>query len=416
MTVHNFRLAQRESAFAESSPAKNRQLRELDPTQLAKRFVVFTPSVAVVESMVQTARAHIDGLAGGETVRRVMSHNPDTLWAIARRDRYDAANPAGEGFVALLLLKEEGLRQLALNSFDAANPDPDLLAAQHEKPAAIYVWALYAPGRLAAGVSLVLEKFSSRLYGDLNIFARASTADGHRFMNGLGFQRGTRVQGVFAPHLYVFQRSAPRPDVPLYDSYDRSDARTDARPIAVTVARNFEDMAKITAVRSSVYLSEQECPYEEEFDGNDLAATHLLGYVGREPAGCLRIRCFADFAKIERLAVRHEFRNTRLAFQLVRAGIELCRKKGYRRMYGHAQKRLVNFWSRFGFRTFEGAQELVFSDFDYAEMILDAEPHPDAIAIGVDPYVILRPEGRWHRPGVLEQSSSRPVTRPSVGG
>ena len=42
------------------------------------------------------------------------------------------------------------------------------------------------------------------------------------------------------------------------------------------------------------------------------------------------------------------------------------------------------------------------------------ERHPSAISIGVDPYVIIRPEGRWHRPGILENSMSRPVTRPSV--
>ena len=87
---------------------------------------------------------------------------------------------------------------------------------------------------------------------------------------------------------------------------------------------------RVTSIRSAVYMSEQECPYDEEFDGNDFSATHLIGYVGNEPAGCLRVRYFADFAKIERLAVRKEFRKTRLAFQIVRAGIELCRAKGYR--------------------------------------------------------------------------------------
>src|SRR4051794_24719610 len=65
------------------------------------------------------------------------------------------------------------------------------------------------------------------------------------------------------------------------------------------------------------------CPYEEEFDGNDFSATHLIGYVGNEPAACLRVRYFADFAKIERLAVRREFRTTRLAVTVMRAGIEL---------------------------------------------------------------------------------------------
>jgi predicted GNAT family N-acyltransferase len=70
-------------------------------------------------------------------------------------------------------------------------------------------------------------------------------------------------------------------------------------------------------------------------------------------------------AKIERLAVRHEFRNTRIALQIVRAGIA-APHEGYRRLYGHAQKRLLNFWARFGFRPLEGAQEFVFSDFDHS--------------------------------------------------
>ena len=109
------------------------------------------------------------------------------------------------------------------------------------------------------------------------------------------------------------------------------------------------------------------------------------------------------------------FEQTRLAFKVVRAGIELCRAKGYRRIYGHAQKRLLNFWGRFGFRPFEGGREFVFSDFDYVEIVLDTTPHPQAISIGVDPYVMIRPEGRWHVPGILERSAIRPVTRPSVG-
>ena len=63
----------------------------------------------------------------------------------------------------------------------------------------------------------------------------------------------------------------------------------------------------------------------------------------------------------------------------------------------------------------QGGQELVFSDFDYVEVMLEIEPHPDAIRLGTDPFVIIRPEGRWHEPGILERSSFRPVTRPSVG-
>ena len=105
---------------------------------------------------------------------------------------------------------------------------------------------------------------------------------------------------------------------------------------------------------------------------------------------------------------------TRLSFQLVRAGIQLCQKKGYRRLYGHAQKRLVNFWGRFGFKPLEGAEEFVFSDFGYVEIVAEIDKSPEAIKIGDHPYVMIRPECRWHEPGILQRSSAREVTSPSV--
>jgi predicted GNAT family N-acyltransferase len=186
----------------------------------------------------------------------------------------------------------------------------------------------------------------------------------------------------------------------------------DDRKYGVTVARSIEDMMKVVAIRSAVFMGEQDCPYGEEFDGNDFCATHLIGYVGREPAACLRARFFASFAKLERLAVRHEYRNTRLSFDIVWAGIELARKKGYTTIYGHAQDRLVNFWSRFGARPMGGNRKLVFSDYAYTEMLLEVEPHPDALTLESDPYELIRPEGEWDTPGILETSMTRPVTSP----
>ncbi|BAS00455.1 GNAT family N-acetyltransferase [Blastochloris viridis] len=365
------------------------------------------PSLQVIGALMAKAEHDLAGLASLDIVRSVMSHNPDTLWALARKNGYDAAAPAGDGFVAVLPLNEAGLRQLAEGNFDASDPDLALVCRQNEKPAGIYIWAIHARGALAGGIALVIDKFKTPLHADVNFYARAATADGRRFMEGLGFQSGATVCGLHAPHLHVFRRSG-HTDAPLFDSYHPA---TPANALSVTVARSMEDLMRVASVRSAVYISEQECPYAEEFDGNDLSATHLIGYVGHEPAGCLRIRCFADFAKLERLAVRREFRNTRLSFQLVRAAIELCRVKGYQRLYGHAQKRLVNFWGRFGFKTFESGRELVFSDFDYVEMVLDASRHPQSITIGVDPYLIIRPEGRWHMPGVLEKSATRRVSR-----
>lgn len=200
---------------------------------------------------------------------------------------------------------------------------------------------------------------------------------------------------------------------PIYDSYIEDKATIDKIGYGIRVARTISDMMRVVAIRSSVFLSEQSCPYDEEFDGNDFCAAHFLGFIGTEPVACLRGRFFADFAKLERLAVRHEYRKSRIAFKIVRAGIEFARTKGYTTIYGHAQDRLVPFWSTFGARPVGGRnRSLVFSDFSYTEMVLRTDRVSDAVTLECDPYVIIRPEGRWHEPGILEESAERSVTSP----
>jgi len=412
MSAHDFRITNAATAIVGSSKLPHHPVSDLNVEQLGKRLVVFAPNGSEVDAILARARRDITELTTADVVHRVISHNPDSFWAIAHRSRYSSVAPAGEGFMAFLMLNEAGLNKLIEGTLDTSNPDLSLLAPQNEKPAGIYVWALHAPGVIAGGVALTFEKVATPRYADVNLYARLVTGAGRRLGHALGFRRGATYQGVSAPDLYVYPRSGTLNEhPPLYDGYR---GRSKSRDLSVTVARSIDDVMRVMTIRSAVYMAEQECPYDEEFDGNDFSAAHLLGYVGDEPAGCLRIRYFADFAKIERLAVRREFRNTRLSFQIVRAGIELCRAKGYQRLYGHSQKRLLKFWGRFGFRPLEGAQEFVFSDFDYVEIVLDTTPHPQAISIGVDPYVMIRPEGRWHVPGILERSAIRPVTRPSA--
>lgn len=199
---------------------------------------------------------------------------------------------------------------------------------------------------------------------------------------------------------------------PLYDTTFAPDDRRNSSRDRIKVVQSISDFMQVVAIRSAVFVSEQECPYDEEFDGNDFCATHLIGYRDREPIACLRIRYFADFAKLERLAVRHEYRNSRMSFTIVKAAIELIRKKGYRQIYGQAQDRLVKFWCHFGFKPLPKRADLVFSDFSYTEIRMELEPHPDPITIQSDPYVIIRAEGAWHKTGVLEDSATRPVTSP----
>jgi predicted GNAT family N-acyltransferase len=409
MTVQPIGLGGFDTADADSKPQHH--LLELDVGQLAKRLVIFTPTGPAVDSLVAMAKHDIAGIADATLVHRVIKHNPDSLWGIARRDRYDSTSPRAEGFVGFLMLNADGMRRLTEGTLDRRAPDLSLLARQNERPAGIYTWAVYAPGGLVGAIPLILEKISAPLYAGVDLFAWASTLDGKRFAESLGFRLGTPLDGYFAQRLHHFARSpAPEPARPLYDGYV-----TGRRGASVTIARTFEDLMRVVSIRSAVYIAEQDCPYEEEFDGNDTSATQLLGYIDDEPAGCIRVRCFAGFAKIERLAVRHEFRSSKLAFRLVRAAIDFAAAKGYRRLYGHARADLVKFWRLFGFRPVEHRDTFTFSDVTYVEMTRDLDHNPAAIDLDDDPYVLIRPEGRWHVPGVLERSASRGV-RSSLKG
>ena len=186
--------------------------------------------------------------------------------------------------------------------------------------------------------------------------------------------------------------------------------------LTVMVARTLDDLMRVVVVRSLVYLGDQVCPYDEEYDGNDFSgATHLLLLKHGEPIGVVRLRWFADFAKLERLAIRAEYRGGGGLMMLARAAFDLARRKGYRTLMGHAQHRLTPFWKRhFGGWVRPGRAAFAFSDYDYVEMEFALDPPTDAITIDADPFVLLRPEGAWDRPGVLDRSVTCPPEPASV--
>lgn len=378
----------------------------IDASRVAQHLVAYTPSDAELLRFFDRGRSELGSTISLPVIRRVMSANPDTVHALALRSGHDIANPQASGFIAWLPLTASGLHALLGGAFDGADPALEHIAGQHERPAAIYIWAIYAPGRLASGIAWAWQRWSTPICRDVDIYARGITSSGRAFARRIGFEPCTPEE-TSHEHLYVFRRA--REDRPLYDSYPSTKTKH-----TVTVVRSHDDLAKVMAIRSAVYMEGQDCPYAEEFDGNDFSSTHLLGYTGEEPAGCLRIRCFAGFAKLERVAILPKHRRSRLAGILVKAAHELCRMKGYTKVYGHAQTRLIDFWLRAGARPFPGARRFHFSDHDYVEMLAEIPEHPEAIAIGADPLVIIRPEGRWHAPGTLDQSCSRPATCPET--
>lgn len=389
--------------FPEEKHGKYR-LDELNAFRVAKHLVIFRPDADAVAEVMTKARAAIPGLAATEDVLRVIRFNPDCFFAVSRRSRFDPHNPKGEGFIAMLPLNTIGLQLLAIDALNASSPNVKFLAKPGERAEAIYWWGVFAPGPLAAGMALFMQQLAEQQYAGLDIYARPVTPEGRNFLQVLGFSEGADIGKEHALHLWKFRRAAERP---LYDSYVTGKGK---REIGVTVARSFEDLMRVAAIRNAVYIGEQECPYDEEYDGNDLSATHLLAYIGDEPVGCLRLRFFAGFAKFERMAIRKEFRKSRAAIQLARAGFAFCQKKGYGRILGHVQEQLVPFWSRFGFRMKPDTKRFVFSDVEYVEIVALVEPDADAVTADADPYLLIRPEGRWDVPGILERSAERPLS------
>jgi predicted GNAT family N-acyltransferase len=398
MTALDLGLIRKTAGGAPDGRSASFSLDRMTALQLARRTVIFTVDAAAIASLVDAARQDIPGLTANEMFQTVANHNPDTFWAIAKRDRFNIAAPKGEGFLAVLPLNHEGARRLIDGRLNTKKPELRYVARQSERPAGIYVWAIHAKGSIAAGIPLVLQKFSAPLYRGVSIYSRPVTKEGLRVLEPLGFTPGAHYDGLYTPNLQMFDRSGDLPPV-------KNVARD---PVTVEVVRSMDEMARVIAIRGAIYMGEQRCPFEEEFDGNDFSATHLICHKNGEPVGCMRIRYFAGFAKLERLAVRHEGRGGGLAGKILDAAIELCRKKGYSVLYAHSQKRFLKVWESRGFRLM-GGRELVFSDFDYVEVKLETARHPQSITLDDDPYVIIRPEGRWDSPGILEKSASRGI-------
>lgn len=375
-------------------------LGSLDLKRISRRFVVFTPERKEIISLVEAARLEMGGGADPSLVYRIAQHNPDTFWAIASREGGGSELREASGYLAFLMLNAEGMRRLIDGSLDTTRPDIELIVCQNEKPAGIYVWGAYATGMSAGGIPLAFEKVSSRLYADVDLYSRAVTAGGRDMLEALGFSQGAMFEGRISSKFYSYRRGKPEVKAgPVYDSYREGLSEEN---VSVTVVHSIEEMLRVVAVRSAVYIAEQDCPYREEFEGNDFSGSHLLAYVGDEPAGCLRIRYFADFAKLERLAVLKRFRQKGLGTLLMRTGLELCRAKGYEKIYGRAQKRILKYYVDMGFRPMKSTRPVRFSGHDYVEIVYDAERHPHAITLGIDPYVLLRPEGRWHEEGQFD--------------
>ena len=350
-------------------------------------------AVSIDESriLMNRLRDAIGEIASDDAIEVVLKHNPEVIRTI---DREDGKEPA---FLAYLPLNELGLAAVQHGLLDRLNPDTRFLTRVEESPVALYVWCVYSPGNFIPAIAAIAAHFETIAPEGVPLFASAATSASARLFVSLGFTRARDHYPLAEADVLVVLRAAVEEILHVAPT-----------PVLTTrVSRTIEDVMKVFSIRAATYMNEQACPYDEEFDGNDFCAAHILGEIDGEPAGCVRVRFFGDFVKIERLAVRPEFRSTRLAMKLARAAFDYARAKGFRKAYGHSRHDLVRFWSRFGFQPIIGKPTFEFSDVTYVEIEADIKPANDVIHIGRPPLEMIRPEGAWDVPGPLDRSASR---------
>lgn len=184
--------------------------------------------------------------------------------------------------------------------------------------------------------------------------------------------------------------------------------------ITIKLASTSDEMMQCFMLRAAVFMGEQQCPYWEEYDGNDYTASHLILYVDGEPAASIRVRWFAGFAKLERAIILKRYRSYGLFLPFVHWAKEFCRKKGYPKAYLHGQRRLWPIFEKDGFRKVDD-KIFHFSDHEYGAFACDLDVGEDAPSVLTDPMVLNRPEDQLDMPGILEESMERGASNPHAG-
>lgn len=126
-------------------------------------------------------------------------------------------------------------------------------------------------------------------------------------------------------------------------------------PIRIVKITEQKDLETVFAIRRTVFVDEQNCPPELEWEYED-ESTHFLALYNDQPAGAARWRKTEKGYKLERFAVLKEFRGKKVGDALVKAVIADL-PKTEELIYLNGQVQTVPFYERLGFET-SGAEFL----------------------------------------------------------
>lgn len=110
-----------------------------------------------------------------------------------------------------------------------------------------------------------------------------------------------------------------------------------------------DDLETVLAIRRAVFIEEQGVSVEDEIDGKDPDAVHLLAEDDGDAVGTARLLFSGEVGKIGRVAVLKRARGKGLGKELVLFAVEEARRRGARRAMLGAQTHALGFYEALGF-------------------------------------------------------------------
>jgi len=127
----------------------------------------------------------------------------------------------------------------------------------------------------------------------------------------------------------------------------------DGERVTLKLTVGLNDTLQAFAVRADCFIDEQDLGFDEEFDGYDHHAIHLIASLGKAPIGTVRRRWFNSFIVPDHLAVGWRFRGQAMgALLLDRARAEAASRRS-RMLYARATPLQARYLERLGWLRLE---------------------------------------------------------------
>lgn len=129
------------------------------------------------------------------------------------------------------------------------------------------------------------------------------------------------------------------------------------------------DLDTVLGIRRTVFIEEQSISFEDDVDGKDPDAVHLVAEADGVAVGTARLLLSGEVGKIGRVAVLPAFRGKGFGKALILFAIDELARRGAKRAMLGAQVQAAGFYEALGFRAF--GPEFIDAGIPHREMVLE---------------------------------------------